>query len=89
MKFLRKVRWSLVLLILLMAPACVMYDENGNVVTGPTTYCTNACYIRSANVCCPNGYLNYGGAGYGCYQTRQACLNASGGKCWYETSCIP
>jgi hypothetical protein len=47
------------------------------------------CWIRSAFVCCPNGYLNYAGAGYGCYSTQAACLNASGGKCWYETSCIP
>ena len=47
------------------------------------------CYIRSAYTCCPNGYLNYAGAGAGCYASRDACLNAGGGKCWYETTCIP
>lgn len=48
-----------------------------------------SCWIRSAFVCCPAGYLNYAGAGSGCFATRDACLNAGGGKCWYETSCIP
>jgi hypothetical protein len=46
------------------------------------------CYIRSAYTCCPNGYLNYAGAGSGCYARRDDCLKAGGGKCWYETSCI-
>ncbi|HYE88876.1 MAG TPA: hypothetical protein VEA16_21105 [Vicinamibacterales bacterium] len=50
---------------------------------------TGSCYIRSAFVCCPNGFLNYAGAGSGCYASRTDCLNAGGGKCWYETTCIP
>jgi hypothetical protein len=57
--------------------------------TQGTTYCQpGSCYIRSAFTCCPNGFLNYAGAGYGCFATRSQCLDASGGKCWYETSCI-
>jgi hypothetical protein len=56
---------------------------------GGTSFCpAGSCYIRSAFICCPSGYLNYGGAGYGCFATRAQCLDASGGKCWYETSCI-
>jgi len=57
---------------------------------GNTTKCSPGyCYIRSAYTCCPNGYLNYAGAGSGCFSTRDACLRAGGGKCWWESSCIP
>ena len=47
------------------------------------------CYIRSAFICCPNGFLNYAGAAAGCFSSRTDCLNAGGGKCWYETVCFP
>jgi hypothetical protein len=47
------------------------------------------CYIRSAFVCCRNGFLNYAGAAAGCFANRDDCLRAGGGKCWYETTCIP
>ena len=67
----------------LLAAACYYPTE-----PGAANKCTSGCYIRSASVCCPSGYLNYAGAGYGCFATHQACLNASG-RCWYETSCIP
>lgn len=46
------------------------------------------CYIRSAFVCCPNGFLYYSGASSGCWTNSTDCLNAGGGKCWYETTCI-
>lgn len=78
-----------VLLATVPASACV-YPARPDPVTPSNNKCSSgSCYIRSANVCCPNGYLNYAGAGYGCYTNRQSCLDASGGKCWYETSCIP
>jgi hypothetical protein len=66
-----------------------VYCCSGSNGGGNSNHCqAGYCYIRSAFTCCPNGLLNYAGAGYGCYATQAACLNASGGKCWYETSCI-
>lgn len=63
---------------------------SGGVVNSSTRYCPpGQCYIRSAFWCCPSNMLNYAGAGSGCHSTREACLNAGGGKCWYETICIP
>lgn len=73
--------------VLIPVAACYIPTEP---TTGSGAKCsTGYCWIRSASVCCPNGYLNYAGAGAGCFATRTACLNAGGGKCWYETSCIP
>ena len=51
-----------------------------------------SCYIRSANVCCPQGYPYFSGAG--CYATLQQCQNGwpntpGNSKCYYETTCIP
>lgn len=81
-------RGAVLLLVLLVLPVAACYfptepDGGGNKCK------PGYCWIRSAYTCCPNGYLNYAGAGAGCFSTRSACLNAGGGKCWYETSCIP
>jgi hypothetical protein len=87
MRFLRKVSFPMVVLMLLVLPACV-YDEYGNPVAPGGNCSPGFCYIRSANTCCPNGYLNYAN-GKGCYANRTDCLNAGGGKCYWETSCYP
>ena len=81
-------RAVLLLAVLVMLPvaACFMPLEP---VINSAKCPSGACWIRSASVCCPNGFLNYAGAASGCFSTRNACLNAGGGKCWYETSCIP
>lgn len=86
--FLLAARGCLLLAVLVMLPvgACYLPLEP---VTDSAKCSAGSCWIRSASVCCPNGYLNYAGAGSGCFSTRTACLNAGGGKCWYETSCIP
>jgi hypothetical protein len=59
--------------------------------TAVANKCTNgSCYIRSANVCCPNGYLYFSGTR--CYETLAACQSSQTGgssKCYYETYCIP
>ena len=80
------IRIVLLVGILVMLPvwACYLPIEP----VSQTKCSAGSCWIRSASVCCPSGFLNYAGAGYGCYASHQACLNASG-KCWYETSCIP
>lgn len=80
--------------ILVMLPVGACYvplepEPSPDPKPGPSNKCgVGYCWIRSASVCCPSGFLNYAGAGYGCYASHQACVKASG-KCWYETSCIP
>lgn len=86
MKFWTKMLFAVVLAVTV---ACVPYSTDPDVVP-PNNRCNSgSCFIRSANVCCPYPYTYYGGAAYGCYTNQSDCLRASGGKCWYETTCIP
>lgn len=95
----KKMTLPVVLLATLSSWACPVPTEptttTSNNAPSSSNHCSPGyCYIRSANVCCPNGYLYYAGGSGGCNATLTACNSAGTNKpgnstCWSETSCIP
>jgi hypothetical protein len=103
MRFLTKKMMLLVVLLAAVSSWACPWPTDPDASTSTTSnnapsssdHCSPGyCYIRSAHVCCPNGYLYYA-AGLGCYATLTACQTAQykagspqNSTCYSEGSCI-